>query len=116
VLAEIRLQFKLLAADSVPSRDSRAMTAALNPSAVDGTTVKFSSFGWAIRPPEQDAHKHARKEWVSLTTEIKLGVLLGRSHAGRQALATWSLEVVPSGMPLRGPDMTLDMQLLVVSD
>jgi len=30
-------------------------------------------------------------------------------------LFTWALGVVPSGMPLRGPDMSLDMRLLDVS-
>jgi hypothetical protein len=30
-------------------------------------------------------------------------------------LATWEFEVVSSGMPLSGPDMSLDMRLLVVS-
>ena len=44
-----------------------------------------------------------------------MGVLLERSPAGRQALATWAFEVVPSGMPFRGPDISLDMRLLVVS-
>jgi len=53
---------------------------------------------------------------VSLTREIKLGVLLGRSSAGRQALATWTFGVGPSGVPLRGSDMSVDMRLLVVSD
>jgi hypothetical protein len=45
-----------------------------------------------------------------------MGVLLGRSPAGRQVLATWALRVAPSGMSLRGPDMSLDMRLLAVSD
>jgi len=45
-----------------------------------------------------------------------MGVFLGRFPAGMQALVTWTFEVVPSGMPLRGPDMSLDMRLLVVSD
>ena len=52
---------------------------------------------------------------MSVTTQIKMGVLLGRYPAGRQALATWELGVVPSGMPLRGPDMSSDMRLLDVS-
>jgi len=52
---------------------------------------------------------------VSLTPEIKMGVLLGRCPAGRQVLATWAFEVVPSGMPLRGSDMSLNMCVLVVS-
>ena len=53
---------------------------------------------------------------MSLTREIKLGVLLGRSSACRQALATWAFGVVPSGEPLRVPDMSVEMGLLVVSD
>ena len=53
---------------------------------------------------------------MSLTPEIKVVVLLGRYPAGRQALATWAFEVVPSGMPFRYPDMSLDMRLLVVWD
>jgi len=44
-----------------------------------------------------------------------MGVLLGRCPAGRQALATWELGAVPSGMPLRGPDMSLEMRLMDVS-
>jgi len=95
---------------SFPSRDRSALTAALNPSAVDGTTINSSPFSWAIRLPGQDARKQARKERASLTPEIKMGVLLGRRPAGRQAIA-----VVPSGLSLRGPDMSLDMRLLVVS-
>jgi len=45
----------------------------------------------------------------------KMGVLLGRCRAGRQALATRAWLVVPSGVPLRGPDMSLDMRLSDVS-
>jgi len=52
---------------------------------------------------------------VSFTPEIKIGVLLGRRQAGRQTLATWALRVVPTGLPLRGPDMSLDMRRLGVS-
>ena len=44
-----------------------------------------------------------------------MGVLIGRSPAGGQALATREFEVVPSGMPFRGPDISLDMRLLFVS-
>jgi len=51
---------------------------------------------------------------VSETPEIKIGVLLGRP-AGRQALATWALEVAPSSMLFRDPDMSLDMRLEGVS-
>ena len=96
---------------SFPSRDRSALTAALNPSAVDGTNINFSPFSWAIRTPGQDARNQARKERVSLTPEIKMGIWLGRSHAGGQALATWAFAVEPSGLPLRGPDMSLDMRL-----
>jgi len=32
-----------------------------------------------------------------------------------QVLVTWAFEVVPSDMSLRGPEMLLDMRLLVVS-
>ena len=45
---------------------------------------------------------------------MEMGVLLGRS-SGRQALATWAFEVVSSGVPPRGPDLSLDMRLLAVS-
>jgi len=38
-----------------------------------------------------------------------MGVLLGRSSVGKQLLATCRRLVVPSGMSLRGPDMSLDM-------
>ena len=48
---------------------------------------------------------------MSLTPEIKMGVLLGRSFAGGQALAILAFAVVPSGLPLRGPNMSLDMRL-----
>jgi len=98
-----------------PSRDRSALTAALTPSAVDGTTTNFSPFSWTVRLPGQEARNQARNEWASLTPEIKIGVLLGRSPAGRQVLATWAFEVMSSGMSLRDPDMSLDMRLLVVS-
>ena len=52
---------------------------------------------------------------MSLTPEIKIGVLLRRSPAGAQVLATWAWSVVPVGMPLRGPDMSCDMRLSDVS-
>ena len=47
---------------------------------------------------------------MSPTPVIKIGVLLGRSPAGRQALATWASKVVPTVMPLRGLDMSVDMR------
>ena len=53
---------------------------------------------------------------MSLVHEIKMGVLLGRSPAGRQALATSAFGVVPSGMPLRGLDLSVEMRVLPVSD
>jgi len=56
------------------------------------------------------------QEGTGVTPEIKMGVLLERSPAGRQALATWAFKVIRSGMQLRGPNMLLDMRLLVVSD
>jgi len=34
---------------SFPSRGRSALTEALNPSAVDGTTINFSPFSWAVR-------------------------------------------------------------------
>ena len=41
---------------------------------------------------------------MSPPPEIKMGVLLGRSPAGRQALTAWAEMVAPTGMPLKGPD------------
>ena len=52
---------------------------------------------------------------MSLAPEMKLGFLLGRSPADNQVLVTWAFGVVPSGLSLRGPDMSLDMRLLTVS-
>ena len=88
---------------SFPSRDRNELTVALKPSAVDGTTIKFSPFNWAVKPLGQDARNQARKGLVSLTPVLKLGVLLGRSPAA----ATLALQVVPTGGTLRGPDMRL---------
>ena len=68
-----------------------------------------------VGPSGQDARNQARKARVLRTPEIKMGVLLGRSPAGRQVLATWALRVAPSRMSLRGPHMSLDMCLLPVS-
>ena len=53
---------------------------------------------------------------MSLAPVIKMGVLLGRSLAGKQMLVTCACGVVPSGLPIRGPDMSFDMRLLAVSD
>jgi len=52
---------------------------------------------------------------VSYNPEIKIGVLFGRPPAGMQVFFTWALTVVPSGMSLRGPHMSLDMPPLAVS-
>ena len=98
-----------------PSRDRSALTAALNPSAVDGTTISLSALSWAIRPPGQDVRNQARKARLSLPPEINIGVLLGRCPVGRQTLATWAWLVVPSGVPVRGPDMSWNMRLSDVS-
>ena len=46
----------------------------------------------------------------------KNGRLKGLSPAGKQVLATWALIVVPSGMSLRGPDMSLDMRPMTLSE
>ena len=52
---------------------------------------------------------------MSRALEIKMGVLLGSSPADKQVLVTWAFGVVPSGLLLRCPDMSLDMRLLTVS-
>jgi hypothetical protein len=96
---------------SFPSRDSSALTKEMNPSVVHGTTTNFSPFSWAVRPPGQDARNQARMERVSLTVVIKMGVLLGRSPAGKQVV-TWVLCVESSRLSLRSPDMSLDMRPL----
>ena len=96
--------------------DRSALTAALKPLAVDGTTISFSALSWAVRPPWQDARNQARKARVSRAPETKRGVLLGRSPADKQVLVTCAFGVVPSGFSLRGPDMSPDMRLLTVSD
>ena len=66
------------------------MTAALDPSAVEGVTINFSALIWAVSWMGQEDRSHARNALVSSTPEIKMGVLLGRSLAGRQVLATWA--------------------------
>ena len=85
---------------------------ALKLSAVDGTTINFSALSWAVRSQGHDIRNHVRKPLVSPKPEIKMGVLLGRFPAGRQGLATWASTVVPTGMPLRGPDMSVDMRFV----
>jgi hypothetical protein len=91
---------------SFPSRECNELTAARKPSAVDGTTINFSPFSWAVKPLGQDARNQAMKALVSPMPEIKLDVLLGRSPAAAQVVATLALQVVPAGVLLRGPDMS----------
>jgi hypothetical protein len=73
-----------------PSMDRSALTAALKLLAVDVITISSSAFSWAIRPPGQDACNQARKVRVTRTPEMEMGVLLGRSPAGKQVMATWA--------------------------
>ena len=49
-------------------------------------------------------------------SEIKMGVLLGRSYADKEVSDTWAFGVVPIDLSLRGPDMSLNTRLLTVSD
>jgi hypothetical protein len=100
---------------SFPSRELSVRISALNPSAVDETTINVSPLSWAVRPPRHDCRNQARKARTSLYSEIKMGLLFRRCPAGKQVLATWSCGVLPSGLPLRGPDMSLDMRLFAVS-
>ena len=81
-----------------PSRDRSALTTSLKPLAVDGTTISFSAFSWAVSPPGQEARDQARKARASRTRSVKMGVLLGRSPTGMQALVTWAWVVVATGM------------------
>jgi hypothetical protein len=60
----------------LPSRDRRALTVALNPSAVPGTIIKFSPYIWAVRLLGHRVFNHARKPRVSVTPITKTGVLL----------------------------------------
>jgi hypothetical protein len=46
-------------------------------------TINLSTLSWAVSWVEQDDRSHAMKALVSLTPEIKMGVLLGRSPAVR---------------------------------
>ena len=91
---------------SFPSRERNELTVALKPSAVDGTTINFSPFNLAVKPLGQDARNQARNALVSPTPVIKMGVLLRRCPAVAQVVATLAFQVVPAGVPLRGPDMS----------
>ena len=91
----------------LPSRDRRALTLALNPSAVPGTIINFSPLIWADRLLGHRVLNHARKPRVSVTHVTKTGVLLGRSPAG-----TAPTSVLPAGMLPSGPEMSSDMRLL----
>ena len=75
---------------SFPLRNRRALIEALNPSAVDETTINFSHFSWTFGPPRQNAHKQARKARASVTSAIKMGFLLGRTPSDKQVLVTWA--------------------------
>jgi hypothetical protein len=99
-----------------PSRDRSELKTVRNPSTVSGTTFNFSPLIGAVRPPGQDARKQTRKLTVSQETELKMGVLLGRSPAGKQVLVNWAFGVMPFGLSLTGPDMSSVMRLLAVSD
>ena len=93
---------------SFPSKHRRKVAASLNLLTVDGTTIKLLLCSWADRSLGQDALNQARKARVSLATEIKLGVLLGRCSACK-LLVIGAGGVVLSGLSLRGPDKSLDM-------
>ena len=84
---------------------------ALKPSAVPGTITTFSPFIWADRLLGHKVLNHTRKPRVSVTPVTKTGVLLGRSRRG-----TAPASLVPAGMLLRGPDMSIDMRLLADSE
>jgi hypothetical protein len=99
---------------SFPSRERNDLTAGRNPSAVDGTTINFSPFSWTVKPLGHNARNQARKALVSPTPEKKMGVLLERSSAVVLVVAALALQMVPAGMPLRGPDMC-NMRLVAVS-
>jgi hypothetical protein len=89
---------------------------AREPSAVDGTTINFSTLSWGVSSLGQEVHNQARKTRVWFKPE-KLGVLLRRCPASAQVLTTWALESVSSGMPHRGQDMSpRDMHLGAASD
>ena len=102
-------------APSFPSRDRNELTAARKPSAVDGTTINFSPLSWPVKLLGQDARSQARKDLVSPTPEIKIGVLLGRYPDVAQVMAALALQVVPAGVLRRGPDMSWDMRQVAVS-
>ena len=84
-------------------------TSGLNPLTFDRMTIKFSSFSWADRPPGKDDRNQARKAPVSLVTVIRIGVLLIYCPFGKQVSVTWACGVVPSGLLLRDPDLSLDV-------
>jgi hypothetical protein len=79
-------------------------------------TIRFSPFIWAVMPLGHRDRNHARKPRTSLTSVMKTGVRFRRWPGGAGAAGA---EVVPTGVPLRGPDMSqdlsCDMRLLAVS-
>jgi hypothetical protein len=77
---------------SRPLMEGSALTLAQKPCAIDGTTINFSAFSWAVRSLGQDARNQASKALVSTNPEIIMGFLLGLCPAGAQVLARWVLD------------------------
>jgi hypothetical protein len=99
-----------------PIKGPQGAAAALKPLAVDGVTINRPALSWAVNGAGQEERSHARKLRVSVKPEIKIGVLLRRSPAGRFGLITpVGVVVVPIGMPLSGPDTSGDVRLSAVS-
>ena len=94
-----------------PSSARNALTAALNPLAVAGTTTSFSALSYTDSWQGHDDRSHARKALVSPTLEIKMGVLFRLCPAGRLVAAAWAEVVVaPTGMLIRGSDTSLGVR------
>jgi hypothetical protein len=87
--------------------------------AVDGTTINFSQFCCAFRPPFKDARNQTRMARACLTPFINMVILLRRSSPFKLALFTWACKFqchkVPFGLSHIGPGVSLDMHLLAVS-
>ena len=96
--------------------DHSALTADLKPLPVDGTTISFSALSWDVIPPGQDARNQTMKARESRQPVTKMGFLLGSSPADKRVLVPWVSGVEPSDLSFRGPDVSLDMRLLTVSD
>ena len=98
--------------DVFPTRERNALIAALKPSAVDGTSIKFSL-------GQQNARAGSPQSGQEGT-----GVTNTWNENGRlvRTFSCWTADVrhlgvcsLPSGVPLRGPGTSLDIRLLVVS-